>query len=344
MSKLDSARARWNERYAEGKTPCAQSPTHDTPNIQKQMAGDPVDYTQHPFLYKHAVAKRLLGGEGEGNPSDPVAAQFFNPPIAKALAIGCGLAFFEEWLAICGHVETIDAFELSEVAVASAKARLAAAGLADRVRMNAGDVLKADLKPGSYDLVVVQAAIHHFFEIEEMFAFMHGMLKPGGLLFFDEYVGPDHMQYEPEVQAIMNQMDDCLAEQYRFDHIVQSQRTSPPYATVEQMVEMDASEGVHASEILPLTYRYFDVEYRGDYGGTIMRPFFTGILPNFDFEDARDQTIARLLILIEKLSIENRLVPNHHTRIVARRRETLHDPFGPEDKARMVFSGWTPPA
>jgi len=344
MTGQDTAKARWNERYAKGKTPCAQSPALESPGIQKQMAGDPVDYTQHPFLYKHAVAKRLLGGEGEGNPSDPVAVQFFNPPIPKALAIGSGLAFFEEWLAVCGHVETIDAFELSEVAAASAKARLVNAGLAERVRMNAGDVLKAGLAPSSYDLVVVQAAIHHFFEIEEMFAFMHAMLKPGGLLFFDEYVGPDHMQYEPEVQAIMNEMDDCLDERYRFDHIVQSQRTCPPYATVEQMVEMDASEGVHASEILPLTYRYFDVEYRGDYGGTIMRPFFTGILPNFDFEDPRDQTIARLLTLIEELSIKHRLVPNHHTRIMARRRETVRQPFGAADKAAMVFSGWRPPA
>lgn len=64
--------------------------------------------------------------------------------------------------------------------------------------MNAGDVLKAGLTPSSYDLMVVRAAIHQFFEIEEMFAFMRTMLKPGGLLFFDVYAGPDHMRYEPD--------------------------------------------------------------------------------------------------------------------------------------------------
>ena len=47
------------------------------------------------------------------------------------------------------------------------------------------------------------------------------------------------------------------------------------------MLQHDPSEGVHASQILPLTYQYFDVIDRRDYGGSIMRPFFTGILAEF---------------------------------------------------------------
>jgi SAM-dependent methyltransferase len=322
----DDAKAKWNERYQVGELACTQ----------EQVIGDPIDYTQHPFLWKHSVAERLTGSP-DLNPADLIAARFLSPPAKRGLAIGSGMAFFEEWLVKAGHVETIDAFEYSEAAVAGAKRRLADLGLADKVRMFSGDVTKASIQPASYDLIVVQAAIHHFFEIDEMFQFMHSTLKPGGLLIYDEYVGPDHMQYEPKVIELLNLIDNCLAEKYRFDHQRGAIRTQPPYATMAQMLDMDPSEGVHASRILPLTYQYFDVLHRGDYGGTFMRPFFTGILPNFDFTTPADQTIAKLIILIEALMMEQSTVPSHHTRVVAKRRETPRGPFSEAEGEKMGY-------
>jgi SAM-dependent methyltransferase len=319
----------WDDRYREGKLACAQ----------ERVESDPIDYTQHPFLYQHAIAKRLTGSL-DGNPLDLIAQRFFRPPARKMLALGSGMAFVEQWFVEGGHVEHVLAFEQSAVAVEAAKQRIAKAGLAARIELRADDVMHAGLDPGQYDVVMVQASLHHFFNIEEMFALMHSVLKPGGLLVYDEYVGPDHHMYEPEVMALMDEVNACLAPAYRFDVLRQETREQIPRGTLEWMKNMDPSEGVHASMILPLTYKYFDVEYRGDFGGAFMRPFFVGILPNFDFGDPKDQTVARLIVLVEELLTRYAVIPNYHTRVVARRRDVPRTDVAPADLQRINYADW----
>jgi hypothetical protein len=103
---------------------------------------------------------------------------------------------------------------------------------------------------------------------------------------------------------------------------------------------MDPSEGVHSSLILPLTYQYFDVVHRIDYGGTVMRPFFVGILPNFDFGDVKDQTIASLIVKMEELLVRHGVLPSYHTKIVGRKLKTPRAKFSQEDNARINYSDW----
>ena len=319
----------WDNRYQDGELACTQ----------ENIAGDPIDYTQHPFLYQHSIARRLTG-DLNGNPLELVARRFLQPPAKQMLALGVGMAFSEEWLIKCGFVENVLAFESSAVAAEAVRARVANAGLDRKIEIRSSDVLKADLKDGQFDLVFVQAAIHHFFKIEEMFELMHRVLKPGGLLIFDEYVGPDHHMYGQDVMDLMDEVNDCLAPRYRWDTLRSEERQSVPRASMEWMLEMDPSEGVHSSRILPLTYKYFDVEYRGDYGGTFMRPFFVGILPNFNFAEEKDQTVARLIMLVEELLTRYGVIPHYHTRIVARRRDKPLDESALTDVDRMTYADW----
>ncbi len=303
------------------------------------MQGDPIDYTQHPFLYQHAIAKRLTGVL-DGNPLDVIASRFLRPPAQRALALGSGMAYVEEWLVKCGYVEHVDIYETSAVAVDAVRERIAQAGLQSQIDVQSEDVITAGLDDGTFDVVFVQAAIHHFFNIEEMFALMHRVLRPGGLLIYDEYIGPDHHLYEPEVMALMDELNTCLAAHYRWDMLRNETREAVPRATLEWMMQMDPSEGVHAFMILPLTYKWFNVEYRGDYGGTFMRPFFVGFLPNFDFTDEKDQTIARLIVMIEDLLARYGVIPHYHTRIVARRRDYPLDDLSETQSRRINYSNW----
>lgn len=320
----------WDKRYEEGELACTQ----------KAVAADPIDYTQHPFLYKQSTAKQLTG-DAEGNPLKLVAERYLKPAAKKMLAVGSGLAFAEEWLARNEYAEHIVAFEASQVAVDSARERIKSQGLQGRIEMRCGDVLSAGLQKGEFDAVFVQAAIHHFYNIEEMFAFFHFVLKPDGLILYDEYVGPDHHMYEAGVMDLMDEVNECLAPPYRWDVIRQATREEVPRATLEWMLDMDPSEGVHSSQILPLTYKYFDVEFRRDYGGTFMRPFFVGILPNFDWDNVKDQTVARLIILLENLLIRNGVIPSYHTRIVGRRRGIPCSDLEVGEACRINYANWT---
>ena len=324
------AKSIWNQRYAEGDSVCTQN----------RIEGDPIDYTQHPFLWKHSVAKQLTGSI-EGDPQGKIASKFLTPPAKKILSIGAGMAFAEEQLVSNGFANKIIAYEQSSVAIDAARTRLQQAGLGEKIEMRCGDVMKDNLETGTFDVVFVQAAIHHFYQIDEMFELMHRVLRPGGLLIYDEYVGPDHHLYETEVMKIMDEINDCLAEEYRWDVMRKETRTAAPRATLEQMLHLDPSEGVHSSRILPLTYKWFDVVYRGDYGGSIMRPFWVGILPNFDFSsDPKDQTVARLVILMEQFLTRYGVIPHYHTKVVGRRRDTPLQDLTNSEESRINYSNW----
>lgn len=305
----DTATSIWNRRYDDGDAACAREPD----------GTDVIDYTQHDFLNRHLVSKPLTGIPTRESFDFLMGSLFGLVQAKRVLAIGSGLGFAEQALITSGVVDNIDAYELSETAVASARQRLVEAGLDQRLVMHAGDVLKAGLEEGTYDAVFVSAAIHHFFNIEEMMDFIHMVLKPGGVLIYNEYVGPDHHIYHDKVMSYADKINACLDSKFRFDALRNEIRQAVPRATLDWMLEMDPSEGVHSSMILPLTYQKFEVIQRFDFGGTLMRPFWVGILPNFDFSDYKDQTIARLIGLIEELLLDSGLIPTYHTIIAARK-------------------------
>jgi len=331
MTKDPAANATsiWDRRYEAG----------DHVGAKPVMEGDPVDYTQHKFLYQHSIAKPLTGSL-DGYSVDHLARKFLVPAPAKVLAIGSGMAFVEEFLVANGYAQHLLAYEMSRAAIEAAKQRVKDQPYADRLELRCGDVLHENLPTGAFDVVYVQAAIHHFDRIDEMFALMYRVLRRDGLLIYDEFVGPDHHMYEPEVVAIMDRIDDCLAPQYRWDHLAKHQRQHVPYPNLEWMLQHDPSEGLHSSRILPLTYQWFDVVHRADSGGSIMRPFFTGILPNFNWDDPKDQTVARLVILTEQLLTEHGVIPHYNTSVVARRRDVPRPPLTAEEAARINYTGW----
>lgn len=336
MPDASAATRIWDRRY--------QGNEHT--GTQPVIESDPTDYTQHKFLYQHAVARPQTGSL-DGYNLDRVGRTFLTPPPARVLALGCGMAFTEEYLLRQNYAQHIIAYEMSETAVARARARLAEAGLADRIEMRAADVLADDPPSGAFDMVFVQAAIHHFDRIDEMFALMHRVLRPGGLLVYDEYVGPDLHVWDPEVVEVLDALNACMAREYLWDAHVGAVREEGPKPSREWMLQHDPSEGVHASRILPLTYQWFDVIDRADYGSTLVRPFFSGLLRNFDWSDPKDQTVARLIVLVEQLLTRHGVLPHYQTSIVARRRDRPRAPLTEQEAARIGYSDWpglSPPA
>jgi SAM-dependent methyltransferase len=327
------AKSIWNQRY---RSECASK--------QKKGASksDPIDYTLHPFLYAHSISKPLTGDPGKWW-LDEVAQKYLVPAPARVLSLGCGMAHPEEYLVKHGFAQHIVAYETSQEAIHAARGRIAKTPWASRIDLRCGDSLEDSLESSSFDVIFIEAAIHHFFRIEEMFQMMHRVLKTDGLLIFDEYVGPDHHQYPPDLVQILDSLNACLALQYRFDHLSSGPRESMIKPPLEFMLNHDPSEGVHASRILPLTYQYFDVIQRKDFGGAIMRPFFTGILPNFDFDDPKDQTVARLIIFLEQELTRHGILPHHNTNVVARRRAVPRAPLSPSEMERIDYGDWKGP-
>jgi ubiquinone/menaquinone biosynthesis C-methylase UbiE len=325
-----SAKEFWNQKHA-----------YDIENrSRKNPLADPIDYTQHFFLYRHSVSKPITGDDNRYW-LDEIGERHLRPRAERMLALGCGAAVMEEQILERDFAGEIVAYEMSEVAVEGARRRLASTPWSSRIEIRCGSALAADLPDHSFDAVFVEAAIHHFVDIEPMFRLMHRVLRPGGLLLFDEYVGPDLHQYPPQLCDLLTRINACVPPELRRDYETGAVRERVDACPIELQLARDPTEGIHASEILPLTYRYFNVIDRRDYGGTIMRPFFNRILLNWDFEgNPKDRAIAELIILLEHELIRNGVIPTHNAVVVACPRVEPLPVFPPEVEQRMAYSDW----
>ena len=323
----------WNDRYR----------TVDQAGQLANADCDPIDYTRHPFIYRHAISAPLTGSP-DGFWLDQIGRAYLTPPAGLLLSLGCGTGIHDEHLLSRGYAERVIAYDASSEAIRAARQRLDGTPFGARIDLRCGDPLLDTFEPASVDVVFVEAAIDHFLQIDEMYRFMHRVLKPTGLLIFDEYVGPDHHQHPPELLAILDRINACLAEEYRRDFESGAPREHVDPTPLDWMLAYDPTEGAHASRILPLTYQYFEVVERCDYGSAVLRPFFSRILPNWNFEDPKDQTIARLIILLDHELTRHGVVPTHQTLVVARPRPTPLPPPSAEELERISYTNWSGPS
>ena len=88
--------------------------------------------------------------------------------------------------------------------------------------------------------------------------------------------------------------------------------------SIESMNEVDPSEAIRSSDIVPLVYKMFNVEEHIDYGGTILHILLAGIIANFNPAKEEDIAILKLLGHIEDVLIAEKVLSNDFTLIVAR--------------------------
>src|SRR6185312_1978183 len=113
------------------------------------------------------------------------------------------------------------------------------------------DLNKDRLPEAAYDVVFGLSCIHHIEKLDHAFGEIRRSLKPGGLLYIDEYIGPRQFQTEPHVTAIINRELALLPEAYRrslFDdrRIIKTYKPSP----IWHFEVNDPSEAIRSDEIV----------------------------------------------------------------------------------------------
>lgn len=102
------------------------------------------------------------------------------------LELGCGLGQNTQWLAERGA--SVHATDISGAMVASTRARLAAAGLAERVQAQQMSAEHLAYASGSFDLVFGHSVVHHT-DLAIARAEVRRVLRPGGRAVFLEPLG-----------------------------------------------------------------------------------------------------------------------------------------------------------
>src|SRR5258708_2950294 len=133
----------------------------------------------------------------------------------RALSIGCGTGGFERDLINRDMCSTFDAFDGSVVSLHLAHEEARRAGLGSRIRYFAMDFNEPKLPRNTYDAVFFHQSAHHVGKLEKLFRAVLLALKPGGILYLDEYVGPSRFEWTSDSLAPQEQVYRSLPEELR---------------------------------------------------------------------------------------------------------------------------------
>ncbi len=275
-------------------------------------------FFENLYLWERAVMEPI-SGRRQDTPIDWFFRTFVKEKAKRALSLSCGTGFWERRLVSMGFASRVDAFDTSESCLEWASELAAKEGLSG-IEYRLADANTVELPKEAYDFAVSVAALHHVENLEHLLAQVSASLKPGGWLVFDEYVGPNRMQWSDRVLEIVNEVLGILPERYRISVRDGLPKVREERFPVEKMIEIDPSEGVRSEEIIPLVERYFQLAARRQYGGAILMPLFMNIVGNFDAAREEDRMILDFCLLLEKTLLREKVVPANGVLGVARRR------------------------
>ena len=282
------------------------------------------EYRKHNWL-EHPVALEALNVRRAGDPAVGLAeywrGKFLPTPAPLALSLGCGFGLWERIALPIGLATRIDAVDVSTEAIVAAKKYAAEAGLSERVSYSVADINRSTVPASQYDAIFAISSLHHVEALEDVLRACAAALKPGGLLFVDEYIGPARFQSEPHVVELINELLAILPSKYRHSVYLNGQERTlfgnPPIAWFEQN---DPSEAIRSNDIVPVVKEFFDIVDFRPYGGTLQHMLLSGMAGNFDPSSETDTAILRLLSFVEEKLEAHGVLKSDFASIVARPR------------------------
>ena len=227
-------------------------------------------WMEHPLVRDYVNAS--VGGEG--GPSWPV--DWFvrwsgGRRFRRGLSIGCGTGPLERDLLKKDIVGAIDAFDGSTHSLLIAQREAEREGVGERVRYFAMDFNEPSLPRKKYDIVFFHQSLHHVAKLEKLLRAVLLSLKPDGVLYLDEYIGPSRFDWSDVLIAPHREAYDAMpAAAKRFERLAFPIQADDP------------SEAFRSSEILPQLAIGFDtVAFRG-YGGNLLSVLYPAMEPSDD--------------------------------------------------------------
>jgi SAM-dependent methyltransferase len=267
--------------------------------------GEPEDrYWGSQPLVRRAINRRVTGDPNVW-PMEWFANRHVPAPLPLGLSVGCGTGLLERDAMAKGICQRIEGVDFSPEAIAEARRAAEQAGLARRLDYRVEDINAIRLPAGRYDIVFFHGSLHHFRNIEHVLAEARAALKPGGLLFVDEYMGPARSEWTDEMWSFARSAFDALPA-----HL----KNRPELAIPIPMD--DPSESVRSSAILPAMRELFEILEDRPYGGNVLWFAF----PCLDMARLREDETGALsrLIALEDHLLERGWVESYFRVVVAR--------------------------
>jgi SAM-dependent methyltransferase len=267
----------------------------------------------------HQRANRLVSGDPQVDYISYVARKYLAGRSLAGISLGCGAGHKELQWASCGNFSRLDAYDLSPQRIATAKAAARARGI-DNVHFHVGDIYRLDWPPAQYDVVLCDQSLHHFAQLESLYANVRRALKPDGYFVLNEYIGPARFQWTARQLEAVNALLALLPPRYRSrwqDHGLKRRVHRPSRLS---MMLYDPSEAVESDKIVPCLDKFFAVVERRDYGGTLLHPLFADIAWNFKDDRPEIQQLLQLCFEVEDAMLAQGEVTSDFALIVCKPR------------------------
>lgn len=254
--------------------------------IQKRS----VYWAEHPLV--RAYVNECITGVDWIWPLVALKAGWAYKPLALALSIGCGGGNLERALRTLNVVTKITGLDVSKQSIKTARAQARAEHL-NGIRYRVADCNRLTLPRERYDAVFFHASLHHIADPDALLRQVRMALKPHGLLYIDDYVGPSrdewtetHLQHAREAWA-------SLPQELRI------QPVNPPFDWT------DPSEMIRPSRTLPAFYENFEVLHDRPYWGNLLFPLWCALDGEALLKPER-QPLVESLIAAERTLVSER--------------------------------------
>lgn len=284
----------------------------------KQRKGKIKHWWDSPVVIEHCQER--ITGNANMTIFDFIKEKIPSLPFERALSICSGSGDFERELIEKGICNQVDAYEISPLRVKEGE-RIAQEG-GYKIKFLLEDVNRAVFKRDHYDLFISWSALHHIENLEGVCKNVYDSLKKGGILLVQEYIGPNQLQWSEKQLEIINRILSTLPNNLRRKSQQDMVIDKIERPTLEHMNEADPSEAIRSEEILATLMRFFDLKTMKFFGGSIFNPLLNGIIENFDHTNEKDVSLLKLILLMEDILIENKILEDNYVFLIAEKKST----------------------
>lgn len=257
MGELESAKRFWNSEV--------QAPTHNS-------------WMAHPLVREY-INRSIAGPEG-GWPLDWFQRAYPGRTFRHGLSIGCGTGALERDLLARGICESLHAVDASDVSLTIARNEAEIQGLSSSINYFPADFNELVLPRSSYDIVFFHQSLHHVSRMERLLSQVRHSLRPGGLIYLDEFIGPSRTYWSELRIAWYRALYQLIPREFRyFDEFAMPIQYD------------DLSEAIRSGEIMSRLDLGFHIQHVRGYGGNILAMMF----PDLHVPKLPDELVAALI-------------------------------------------------
>jgi SAM-dependent methyltransferase len=264
---------------------------------------------QQPSFWDVPAVKRRINRLISGDEQVGYQAYFAGKYLAGrhdlvGFSVGCGAGERELVWARTGAFARIEAVDISPASIAKARQASTAQGLDGILSFTVGDALSPASEVRAFDVIFGEGSLHHLSPLAAILRRYHDWLKPGGLFFIHEFVGPTRFQWTARQLEAINGMLALLPARFRTEWRSTTVRPSAVRPSILRMLIGDPSEAIESSRLLPLLRQMFqEVELR-PIGGTMIHMLLHGIAHHFTAETPESCKWLDLCFALEDLLLE----------------------------------------